>query len=235
MSDSLLINLKQKKGATNSVRLFFNDELLDEFDTTETAEIKHYEIDIVDGDVNNFFVQVLNQKTIVESNTSNNVLSSNTIVINDMSIYYKKYGETYKWLPTFKREIDPIYQIYARQNSLPYQQFQKDCVYSVGNGIFAWFFVPVHRFKIGIDDPATRGWRNDFNCNPIDKEEFFWGLDEHNKKPIYKKKIFENDVKKLSDDQIVDFFKEYYIKYGCDNISADIGINILKMCKFYEN
>jgi hypothetical protein len=236
MGDKILINLQQKKGAVNSVRLFFNHDLLDEFDTTESAEIKNYDVDIVDGDVNRFFVQVLNEKTIVENNFNNNVLSSNSVVINSMNIFYKKHNQTYTSLPTFKRDIDPIYQIYAKQNNLPYPQFQKLCDISVGNGIFAWFFVPIHHFRTGLIDPATRGWHNDFNWNPVERDNFFWGWDETQKKQIFKEKIFENDTKKISDDQIVDFLKEYYIeKYPCDNISPDIGINILEMYKFYEN
>jgi hypothetical protein len=235
MSDNISINLQQKKGTVNSVRLFFNYELLDEFDTTESAEIKTYDVDILDGNINSFFVQVLKQETIIENNRNNNILASNSIRINEMNIFYKKHDKIYTNLPTFKREIDPIYQIYAKQNTLDYKKFTQYCNISLGNGYFAWFFVPVHRFRLGIKDPTTRGYHNHFDWNPIEHHSYFWGWNKKEKTPIFKENIFENDTKKMSDVQIVDFLKEFYINYPHDNISNDIDINILKMCKFYEN
>ena len=236
MSDKLIINLKQKKGPTNTVRLFFNHDLLDEFDTTESAEIKNYEVDIIDGDINCFLINVLSQDTVVEVIKNNNILSSNAVVINEMKIHYVKHDTIYdNKYPMFKRKIDPVYQIYAKQNNLEYNVFNKFCDVSIGNGYFAWFFVPMHYYREGLKDPSMKGWYNGFDWNPIERDRFYFGWDTVNNTDIFKDKIFEHGNKKISDVEIVDFLKEAYKGRLCDNIKEDIGINILRMCKFYED
>lgn len=236
MSDIITINIQQKKGSPNSVRLFFNYNLLDEFDTKESAEVKNYEVDIIDGDINSFYIEVLNQKTIVEDNNKNHILSSNSVIINDMKTYYKKHDAVYSnKYPIFKRKIDPIYQIYAKQNNLDYKTFNIHCDVSIGNGYFAWFLIPLHQFRFGYKNPEERGYCNIMHWNTIERE-LYWGWDEENNTEIFKERVFKDGKKTLSDQQIVDVLRQFYTeKFLCDNISEHIDINIVKMCEFYED
>ena len=218
------------------MRLFFNHELLDEFDTTESAEIKSYDVEVIDGDINSFYIQVLKQDTIVENNINNNILSGNDVVINQMDIFYKKHDLVYSNpYPVFKRVIDPVYQIYAKQNNLEYKTFNKHCDVSIGNGYFAWFFIPLHYYREGLSDPAQKGYHTTFEWNPVEEDKHYFGWDKQNNQSIFKDSIFDGDKKKMSDIEIVTFLQEKYKRKLCDNIKDDIGINILRMCKFYEN
>jgi len=245
MSDTLLINVGQANGESNTVRLFFNEEFLDEFDTSTQPEIKNYEVDIVDGDINFIYVEVKNTITIVDDNRSNNILSSNSVSINELSLHQKNKDVLFSTniespLLCFKRKIDPIYEIYCKQKNITYHRLIQHNQKSSGDGIFALFWLPIHRYSNNpkILNGATPGMINHYEINILEQNPFFISGYQEGKKPIFKDDpIINFDTGKLikTEDEAVKSIKERLSVKRITNLSENIELNIRKMYRFYED
>jgi hypothetical protein len=235
MSDKLIINLKQNRGEQNAVRIFFNEEFLDEVDTTTELDIKEYDIDILDNDVNILLIEVFRSHTSVESNTSNNILSSNTVTIDKVDVFHKKYDVVYSYpYFNFKRKKDPVYEIWAKQNNVDYKTITHNTKTSSGDGCFILDFIPKKLIQKRID-PNKIIHNTLFNFLT---SELWIGSKDQYQTGIWSNVIFDTDTHTISKDsnEIVSLIKNKLKLDHEDNIlDENAEININKVIKLYED
>lgn len=235
MSDKLIINIKQNRGEQNSVRIFFNEEFIDEIDTTTELEIKEYDIDILDGNLNILQLEVFKSTTLVESNTSNNILYSNTVVVDKIDILHKKYDvvQDYHYLE-FKRKKNPVYEIWCKQRGIEYEKFFHKTKQSSGDGCFMLYFIPRKVIQKRIDPNKVVHYALDnFLASPI------WiGSKDQHQTGIYLDSIFDhkNQTITKNSDEISNIIQNKLKLDHPDNIiDENLKINIDKVVKWYED
>jgi hypothetical protein len=235
MSDKLIINLKQNRGEQNAVRIFFNEEFLDEVDTTTELDIKEYDIDILDNDVNILLIEVFRSHTTIDSNTSNNILSSNTITVDKVDVFHKKYDvvHSYSYFD-FKRKQNPIYEIWCKQNNIEYKKFLHTTKQSSGDGCFILYFIPEKLIQKRIDpNKVVHQTLSNFLISPI------WiGSKDQHQTGIYVDNIFDQKSQTMSktSNEISNIIQDKLKLDHPDNvIEENLNINIDKLVKWYEN
>lgn len=246
MNSKITFSVNQSKGAQNAFRIFINGELLDETETTLEKTYYHYDCDIVPGIPSNLVIQVLNHNSIVDD--SQNVLSSNTIKIHEFFLKYKDYvSHNLNYSFNFVRDIDPVYQIYAKQNNIDYNKINlKQCT-SVGKGLF---HCPITLLKY---------WSPTLNNTKIAMITDILGLTDDEKESWYKVKdghtirknfnVFDSTTQKfkLCQEKIIDQCIDRLLQYDsfngekCDlmyenpELVERVRINIQYALNFYED
>lgn len=247
----LLLNVSQHKGEKNSIRVFANEELLDEIDTKVEPTSYAIPFDLETYDLNSIQIQVLNHKTIVSDNFK--ILSSNDVTINHCIIRWVENNYAFDICSNsginFIRSIDPIYQIYAQQKNLVYKKINLGNLNSIGNGFFIQHFFPMtyekvpgeiqHSFMVNPLFLNNSGENIDFTYTDINGKldiltiEKCW--DDQNEKFIDGSEgIIERFLKLLKIKyKAWDHNKKYFEKFH-DNVES-FKININKAISFYED
>lgn len=228
MSDQILIDIKQLKSEhTNAVRIYLNEEFIDEFDTTPEFEKHFYEVDLNYHDLNNLSIQVLNSKTKI---LNNKPIGSNTIILNPIEIVLEKQKEKVyrKEYFNFVREKDPVFEIYAKQKDIEYNNVNLETEKSSGQGSFMYDFAVLftynQRWWLDIDVWSTSP--RHFNTPRMYGKE-----DQQKDFTVFEK----NGALKYPLEQCVELTLERLLEEEKVEELDNFKINIRKLLKRYEN